>query len=126
MSDTIDPNHPAFHAVDLEDMEMEVAQDAAGDYLGILVNPNSLPSMNKTKKKALNFVKEPNLAEPILQIVETKGYGNTLAHGKKAGFLKYIQNNLFKPGNTLYGYDATNNFQGKWKSFTDKAQMEFC
>ena len=59
MSDSLDPNHPAFNATDLEDMIPTVVDNA------FVLVPPSVPSLKSSKKccsgekKYLNFIKEP-------------------------------------------------------------------
>ena len=92
MSDSMDPNHPAFNATNLEDMIPTVVDNAL-----VLRSPPSIPTLTfdySCKKKYLNFIKEPHLANPILQIVESKGFKKTLGHRKKADFLKWVKKNL--------------------------------
>ena len=55
----------------------------------------------KVGKKVLNFTSNPDLALPILEMVKHEGYGETLAHGKKAAFFKKVTRVLFAPGAAL-------------------------
>ena len=58
-------------------------------------------AMKLKKKKVLNFVKNPSLAIPILELAKVEGYNNTLQYGKKDTFYKQVKSVLFAPGAAL-------------------------
>ena len=57
--------------------------------------------MKPKKKRPLNFIKNPSLAIPILELVKADGYNNTLQYGKKDAFFKKVKDVLFAPGAAL-------------------------
>ena len=58
-------------------------------------------TMKPKKLKVLNFVKNPSLAIPILELAKADGYNNTLQYGKKDVFYKKVKEVLFAPGCAL-------------------------
>ena len=58
-------------------------------------------TMKPKKLKVLNFVKNPSLAIPILELAKADGYNNTLQYGKKDAFYKKVKEVLFAPGCAL-------------------------
>ena len=58
---------------------------------------------SKKGKVSINLVKNPQLALPILELVRVKGYGETLAYGKKGDFFKTVEKTLFAPGSVFQG-----------------------
>ena len=57
--------------------------------------------MKPRKKKVLNFVKNPSLAIPIVELAKADGYNNTLQYRKKDAFYKKVKEVLFAPGCAL-------------------------
>ena len=62
---------------------------------------NNISRGRKKNKKSINLIKFPQLALPILELVKVKGYGETLAYGKKKLFFETVQKTLFAPGSVF-------------------------
>ena len=104
----------------------ELHEDMNADMIGLadVDDVRTLLAPRPKKKKTLNFVKDPHLVAPILQLVQKKGFNETLAHGKKKTFLDYVARQFFMAGAPLQDYNPTADFQGKWKAFADFAMQE--
>ena len=55
----------------------------------------------KNGKVTINLSKNPQVALPILELVKVKGYGQTLAYGKKKAFFETVKKTLFAPGSVF-------------------------
>ena len=101
--ETIMANAEELH----EDMDSDSLLLAPGD------PAQQLFSRKRPKLKVLNFIKEPQLAEPIMKLVKLKTFKATLGHGKETNFLQYVVEKFFRTGKVLHGYNPTNDFGAK-------------
>ena len=80
----------------------ETPKESLACYHALVQEAKQMFQPSTHKLKTLNFVKDPDLALPILKLVETKGYKETLGHGKMKTFLPFVKDSLFSPGNAFF------------------------
>ena len=80
-----------------EDMDADALLLPPGDPMRQLL-PSVCPAGSGRKKnmKVLNFVKEPELAMPILQIVKAEGFKKSLGHKNKTNFLAKMRKQMVR------------------------------